>query len=121
MQTINYFAVPGLKRQYVNFKIILQKDKVIKAVCDHFKVSKGDLFFGGRYAKFARARYIAFMLLYKYTALNKSEIGELFQKDHTTVVHGIRKINDLIAGNDEIIDDVHKIRGVIISTYQAAF
>lgn len=113
-KTINYFAIPGLKRQFVNFKTVLERDRIVKAVCDYFKISKTSLVRGGRHTKYAHARYIAFLLLHKHTVLTKSEIGKIFNKDHTTVIHGIKKVNDLISVNYEIADHLAAIRSNIL-------
>jgi len=111
---INYFAIPGLKRQFVNFKTVVAKEKIINAICEHFKITKTNLVRGGNYPKYSHARYIAFMLLHKHTVLTKSEIGRMFNKDHTTVIHGIRKVQDMISINLEISDHIFEIKKSIL-------
>lgn len=42
------------------------------------------------------ARYIAYQLLRSRTRLTLQEIGEMFHRDHSTVVCGLRKLSDLL-------------------------
>ena len=43
---------------------------------------------------FVEARAIYYKLLREYTSLSLSEIGKYVKKDHTTVIHGIKNLND---------------------------
>lgn len=44
----------------------------------------------------ATARHVAMALLSRYTPLTLKEIGNLFRRDHGTVIHGRERIRDLI-------------------------
>ena len=49
-----------------------------------------------RHATETRARQIAYYIAYRFTHRSLPEIGRFFAgRDHTTVLHGVRKINDL--------------------------
>lgn len=43
---------------------------------------------------FVEARAIYYKLLREYTSLSLSEIGNYVKKDHATVIHGIKNLND---------------------------
>ncbi|EMG20397.1 hypothetical protein LEP1GSC083_3958 [Leptospira interrogans serovar Pyrogenes str. L0374] len=34
--------------------------------------------------------------------MNKSQVGRLFQTQHTTVIHGVRKTEELLSNNKEM-------------------
>lgn len=45
-----------------------------------------------RNASISHARQVAFYLIYTLTNYSMPAIGRMFSKDHTTILHGIRKI-----------------------------
>lgn len=47
-------------------------------------------------------RHVYFYIAREKLGLKLAEIGEVFGCDHTTVIHGIRKIKDMISIEDEI-------------------
>lgn len=47
-----------------------------------------------RKGEFVKARYLAFVMLYRYCDISLSKIGKLFGRDHTTVLHGIREFEN---------------------------
>lgn len=110
---MNYYIVPGLKRELMEWKRLIKKDIIIKAVCDHFGLKVSHLMESRRYTKFTKPRHMTFLLLYKYTAMNKTEIGEEFNRDHTTVIHGIRAIEMLMREKQSLVDDFVQIESII--------
>jgi len=68
---------------------------VQKAVADHFKLKVADLKSKRRQKAFAYPRQVAMYLARKMTGASFPEIGDRFGgKDHTTVMHNVRKIED---------------------------
>jgi chromosomal replication initiator protein len=68
---------------------------VQKTVADHFKLKIADLKSKRRQRAFAHPRQVAMYLARKLTGSSYPEIGEKFGgKDHTTVMHNVRKIED---------------------------
>lgn len=106
---MNYFAMPGLKRQFVEMKRLVKKDIIINAVCQHFSLYKHEILSRRRRRKLTHARYIAFMLLYKYTPMNKSEIGSEFSLDHTSVIHGMNRMKSIMEERESLMDDYIQI------------
>lgn len=72
-------------------------ETVQKTVADHFKLRVADLKSKRRQRAFAHPRQIAMFLSRKLTNASYPEIGEKFGgKDHTTVMHNVRKIEDTL-------------------------
>jgi len=72
-------------------------ETVQKVVADHFKLRVADLKSKRRQRAFAHPRQIAMFLARKLTNSSYPEIGEKFGgKDHTTVMHNVRKIEDTL-------------------------
>jgi chromosomal replication initiator protein len=71
-------------------------NRIIKACADHFGVTLKDITNGGRTKQLALARQVAMYLLRATLSLSLKEIGCLFDnKDHTTVMHAIKRVGDL--------------------------
>jgi chromosomal replication initiator protein len=70
--------------------------RIIKACADNFGVTVRDITNGGRTKQLALARQVSMYLLRSSLSLSLKEIGGLFgDKDHTTVMHAIKRVTDL--------------------------
>ncbi|MFZ2218361.1 MAG: chromosomal replication initiator protein DnaA [Rhodoferax sp.] len=68
-------------------------ENIQKTVADYYKIKIADMYSKKRPANIARPRQIAMYLAKELTQKSLPEIGELFGgRDHTTVLHAVRKI-----------------------------
>jgi chromosomal replication initiator protein len=68
-------------------------ENIQKTVADFYKIKIADMYSKKRPANIARPRQIAMFLAKELTQKSLPEIGELFGgRDHTTVLHAVRKI-----------------------------
>ena len=68
-------------------------ENIQKTVADYYKIKVADIYSKKRPASIARPRQIAMYLAKELTQKSLPEIGELFGgRDHTTVLHAVRKI-----------------------------
>ena len=91
-------------------------DEIQKTVAEHFTLKQADLLSERRTRSVARPRQIAMWLCKQHTTRSYPDIGRRFGgRDHTTVLHGVRKIEELIAQDEQIARDVEaltrKLRG----------
>ena len=91
-------------------------DEIQKTVADHFSLKQADLLSERRTRAVARPRQIAMWLCKQHTTRSYPDIGRRFGgRDHTTVLHGVRKIEELMAQDEQIARDVEaltrKLRG----------
>jgi len=93
----------------------LNPNKIIDIVCDHFKLKKEELKKQDRSKKVAYPRQICMYMLRKHTDLNYVDIAHLLnRKDHTTIMHGVEKIeSDIIAGENSINSHLSEIKDLI--------
>lgn len=77
---MNYFTLPGM----IDLEIRKDHEKIISAVAQHFEL---DLFKKTRVQEYVFARYLCMYLINNYAGLTLKRTGELFNKDHTTVIH----------------------------------
>ena len=67
-----------------------------RAVADFFGVAERDIVRAGRRARIARIRQIAYYLCRTHTTRSLHAIGRTFGgRDHTTILHGVRRIGAL--------------------------
>jgi chromosomal replication initiator protein len=83
-------------------------ENIQKTVADFYKIKVADMYSKKRPASIARPRQIAMYLAKDLTKKSLPEIGELFGgRDHTTVLHAVRKIGEERARNAELNQHLH--------------
>jgi chromosomal replication initiator protein len=81
-------------------------ENIQKTVADYFKIRVGDLLSKKRSRSIARPRQIAMALAKELTNHSLPEIGDAFGgRDHTTVLHGCRRIVSLRETDKRVDDD----------------
>ena len=88
----------------------LTAKKIIRAVTAHFAIDTIDIMGKKRIAEVVYPRQIAMYLIRHLLSHSQPQIGqELGGKDHTTVIHGVRKIERLLKTDSQIERDVREI------------
>ena len=83
-------------------------ENIQKTVADFYKIKVADMYSKKRPASIARPRQIAMYLAKELTQKSLPEIGELFGgRDHTTVLHAVRKIGAERAQLSELNQQLH--------------
>lgn len=83
-------------------------ENIQKTVADFYKIKVADMYSKKRPASIARPRQIAMYLAKEMTKKSLPEIGELFGgRDHTTVLHAVRKIGAERTQNGELNQQLH--------------
>jgi chromosomal replication initiator protein len=83
-------------------------ENIQKTVADFYKIKVADMYSKKRPASIARPRQIAMYLSKEMTQKSLPEIGELFGgRDHTTVLHAVRKISGERQKNGELNQQLH--------------
>ncbi len=83
-------------------------ENIQKTVADFYKIKVADMYSKKRPASIARPRQIAMYLAKDMTKKSLPEIGELFGgRDHTTVLHAVRKIGEERTRNTELNQQLH--------------
>jgi chromosomal replication initiator protein len=89
-------------------------EEIQRVVARHYNVSRADMLSARRTATVVRPRQVAMYLSKVLTLRSLPEIGRRFGgRDHTTVLHAVRKIEGLI-GNDRLLaDDVDLLKRML--------
>ena len=83
-------------------------ENIQKTCADFYKIKVADMYSKKRPASIARPRQIAMYLAKEMTQKSLPEIGELFGgRDHTTVLHAVRKIAAERQKNSELNQQLH--------------
>ncbi|MDY0302810.1 MAG: chromosomal replication initiator protein DnaA [Candidatus Moranbacteria bacterium] len=88
---------------------VLTKKDIISAVLSFFEISKEDLMSKSRKKKVALPRQITMFLFKRDLKMSYPEIGEYFNRDHTTALHAFNKISQDIKSNTKINNDIEHI------------
>jgi chromosomal replication initiator protein len=103
----------GLAREALRDLLSIQNrqigvENIQKTVADFYKIKVADMYSKKRPASIARPRQIAMYLAKEMTKKSLPEIGELFGgRDHTTVLHAVRKIGAERSTNPELNQQLH--------------
>ncbi len=83
-------------------------ENIQKTVADFYKIKVADMYSKKRPASIAKPRQIAMYLAKELTQKSLPEIGDLFGgRDHTTVLHAVRKIGSERAKDTELNQQLH--------------
>lgn len=89
-------------------------EDILRIISRHFGVSKGDLLSQRRHRSVVWPRQIGMYLAKQLTHRSLPEIGRRFgNRDHTTVLHAIRKIEGVIAGDASLRDEIDELKKLI--------
>jgi chromosomal replication initiator protein len=110
MNRVNYYALPGMKT-YRNIKVqVIDKENIIRVVCEHFDYTVDQLKEQDRHRPFVFARNCLTYFLFKYTRMSKVEIGKLLGKHHTSIIHSLRALQDLADTEESVNETISDIR-----------
>ena len=91
-------------------------EEIQKRVAEHFNIRISDMHSARRARAVARPRQVAMYLAKQLTSRSLPEIGRKFGgRDHTTVMHAVRKVEELRSGDNEFSEDIELLRRMIES------
>ena len=86
-------------------------EEIQRKVSDYYNIRKSDIIGPKRLRSFARPRQVAMYLSKQLTSRSLPEIGRRFGgRDHTTVMHGVKRIEELKQTDGQIAEDVEMLR-----------
>ena len=89
-------------------------DDILRTVSKHYGVNRGDLLSGRRNRSIVRPRQIGMYLAKLLTSRSLPEIGRRFgNRDHTTVLHAIRKIEQLMNDDTQLREEIELLKRLL--------
>ncbi len=91
-------------------------DEIQKRVAEHFNIRLADMHSARRARAVARPRQVAMYLCKQLTPRSLPEIGRKFGgRDHTTVMHAVRKVEELQTEDRALAEDIELLRRMLES------
>ena len=89
-------------------------EEIQRKVAEHYNIRLSDMIGPKRLRTIARPRQVAMYLAKQLTSRSLPEIGRRFGgRDHTTIMHGVRKIEELMAGDSQLADDLQLLKRLL--------
>jgi len=91
-------------------------EEIQRRVAEHYNIRLSDMIGPKRVRTIARPRQIAMFLAKELTSRSLPEIGRRFGgRDHTTIIHGVRKVEELRSSDPQFAEDVDLLRRLLAS------
>lgn len=85
-------------------------DDIQRQVAEYYNLRLSELLSARRARNIARPRQVAMYLSKQMTQRSLPEIGRKFGgRDHTTVMHAVKKVDDLRLSDSSLDDDIHRL------------
>jgi len=95
-------------------KKMVTLENIQKTVADYYKIRVADILSKRRSRNVARPRQVAMAIAKELTNHSLPEIGDAFGgRDHTTVLHAVRKVKELRESDHHIDDDFNSLVRII--------
>lgn len=89
-------------------------DEIQRKVAEHYNMKLADMHSPRRMRNLARPRQVAMYLCKKLTTRSLPEIGRKFGgRDHTTVMHAVKKVEELMVDDTSFADEVESVRRLL--------
>jgi chromosomal replication initiator protein len=89
-------------------------EEIQRKVAEHYNIRLSDMIGPKRVRTIARPRQIAMYLSKQLTSRSLPDIGRRFGgRDHTTIMHGVRKIEELITSDSQLSDDLQMLKRLL--------
>lgn len=89
-------------------------EEIQRKVAEHYNIRLSDLIGPKRLRTIARPRQVAMYLAKQLTSRSLPEIGRRFGgRDHTTIMHGVKKIEELMATDSQLSDDLQLLKRLL--------
>ncbi|MDG1128596.1 chromosomal replication initiator protein DnaA [Seohaeicola saemankumensis] len=86
-------------------------EEIQRRVSEHYNIRLSDMIGPKRVRSYARPRQVAMYLCKQLTSRSLPEIGRRFGgRDHTTIMHGVRRIEELRIQDGQIAEDIEMLR-----------
>ena len=86
-------------------------EEIQRKVSEHYNIRLSDMIGPKRLRSYARPRQVAMYLCKHLTSRSLPEIGRRFGgRDHTTVMHGVKRIDELRQQDGQIAEDLELLR-----------
>jgi chromosomal replication initiator protein len=113
---MNYWSMPSLReRQKAMKEKINYVESIIKEICKYYSLTAEQVKGKSRKREIVKARFISIYIIKNETDFTLSAIGRIFNRDHSTILHSIKIINNTLTlrYDTDISDELREIKKII--------
>lgn len=109
-QRIDISTIKEILKDYLESAKENEPERVIEIIAEFFNLTKDDILNEKRTREVAKARQIAMYFLRHYLNLPLKQIGQIMGgRDHSTVIHGIEKVENLLEKDENLREKIVEI------------
>ncbi len=101
--------VQQITKEIIDSEKAYAPEYIVEKIADYFNLTPEEITGKGKTRNVANARQMAIYLIRKLTGQTLEDIGKLIGRDHTTVLHSIRKVEENLASDPELADKVRDV------------
>ena len=101
--------VQRITKEIIDSEKAYEPSYIIEKVADFYDIKPEDVLGKGKTKDVANARQMSFYLIRKLTGLTLEQIGDAMNRDHSTVLYSIRKVEENLQNDPKLVDAVHDI------------
>jgi chromosomal replication initiator protein len=94
---MSYWTAPSRKMNKLLYNEQKHANQIIDSVCDFYGLTHAQIKGKCRLRSFVKGRFISMYLLRKRTGLTLAEIGRMFHRDHTSIIHACQTIENVMS------------------------
>ena len=106
-------AREALKNILVQGETELDAGHILDCVCKFYNIKKEELIARKRTKEVAQARQIAMYLISELLSMPTSAVGNIFGKDHATVIYAKAKVNEDMQKNKKFATEINDLRQMV--------
>ena len=78
--------------------------EIRREICDYFKITQHELMSSRRKASLVLARHLTYFIARNLTGASLTQIGRAYRRDHSSVVHAVAKMEELVKVNSSLAE-----------------
>ena len=106
---VNMELVQRITKEIIDSEKAYEPEFIIEKVADFYDIKPEEVLGKGKTKNVANARQMSFYLIRKLTGLTLEQIGDAMNRDHSTVLYAIRKVEENLQNDPKLVDAVHDI------------
>lgn len=111
---MNYHVMPGIReRDRPTLRKPTDQERIITLVAEYYGYPVDKLMKKNRKKELVWARQVAIYLLHKVYKISMCVVGDLFDRDHTTVIHSCKKVKNIMETEADKRAEVMKLQSIL--------
>jgi len=108
---MSYWTAPSRRMSKILYNEQKHAKEIIENICDFYGLTTVQVKGKCRMRSYVKARFIAIYMIRKRTGLTLKEIGRMFHRDHTSIIHACQTIEEVLSlrFDNDYQDEIKKI------------